>query len=310
MQNADKVEALFRKLHEESVTFYEDERIRATQHLERLFAGRTGHPTIAKALFPDLKPDRAALAAEVEREKYALHQRLKSVEVEFGSRPRTNSKDRFRTSILFNNGAHLSVPIFAAGLMADDNSQFENLAGERGNPWILPHNPSEVNIKVRASGLGDYYFFDPWGPTFQTLSTAQVDLWFVFWPDRSALWRLTAIVDLFGFYYLRANDSWYDSKWTRAKLTARIGAYQYFWSGVKSFTLLDRDEENVDEGRIFDDGGWFDTQTILRVGDPVFFIVRLELTAHPQGYGSYSEINFSDGSANYIKPLILLASPV
>jgi hypothetical protein len=309
MNNQDQIEVLFRKLHNESVSRYEDDRRKAAEDAQRVFHNLSERAADIKLMIPELTVDQSALTKATEREKTSLNKRLEVVGHQFSTRQRVDAHSGLRRSILASNPAQISAPIFAVGLMADDHSQFEKLAGERGNPWILPSNPAQVNIKVRQIGMGDYFFFAPGGPTLTPVTT-YVDLWFLFWPDKSALWRLTAVVDLFGYYYLRSNDSWYDDKWTKAQVIARAGAYQYFWSGVKSFTLLDRNESNIDEGRLFDDGGWFDTEAFLRVGDPVFFLVQIQLVGHTHGNGCYSEVNFSDGEANYIQPLILLANPL
>jgi len=41
----------------------------------------------------------------------------------------------------------------------------------------------------------------------------------------------------------------------------------------------------------------------------VFLRVRLTIFADAYGSGAWSEINFKDGAANYIKPLLLVVSP-
>ena len=78
---------------------------------------------------------------------------------------------------------------------------------------------------------------------------------------------------------------------------------------MKPFTLLNRDEDNIDKAYLIDNGGGFDTQAVLRANDPTWFLVRLELSVEAEGDGSYAEVNFSDGVANFIRPLVLFAWP-
>src|ERR1700730_2917971 len=157
MQNADQIEVLFRKLHEESASRYEDNRRRAAEDTQRAFHNRSDRAD-TKLIIPELRIDQSVLAKVTEREKAALNERLESIGKDLGNRKRDHAHDRVRRSILATNPPQASAPIFAVGLMADDLSQFENLAGERGNPWILPSNPAQVNIKVRQVGSGDCLF--------------------------------------------------------------------------------------------------------------------------------------------------------
>ena len=306
MHEDTKVQTTFRN-HNDSVHSYEESQRKSIEHWERRAKNREHRVTNIASIFPELRIDRSALEAAMEWEKTQLDQRLTTIRAEFSSRSR-EADHASRNSFLFRDTKRLTIPLFAATLMADDHDQFKHIKGERGNPWIMPDNPSEVNVKVSSTGMGDAFVL--WGgPTFNTLRTAQVDLWFLFWPDVSALWNLTAVIDLFGYYYLRANDETLTSKWARAKVTAHTGVYQYFWSGVRQFGLLDKEDDNIDEGFLFDRDGWFDTSGFLRANDPAVFRLRLDLSVEAKGAGSYAEVNFSDGSANFIKPLVLLAGP-
>ena len=55
----------------------------------------------------------------------------------------------------------------------------------------------------------------------------------------------------------------------------------------------------------FDRTFFIDIQAPLRAGDPVVVTARSEIVAGASGSGSYAELNFADGSANFIQPLSL-----
>lgn len=199
-----------------------------------------------------------------------------------------------------------SATVYAATLLASDPANLEGNAGQRGNPWILPFNPGQVRIKARnwGQGWGCYDFGPTYGP-----SRASAAFWFAFIPDRTAMWNLLALVNLNGFYILTANDDWWDCKHAEAHVEADMDVFQYYWNGTKRFPLLNLSADNINAARLFDEAGNFDYQAGLRAGDFAFVKVTISLSVHAQGGGSYSEVNFSDGTANFLEPLILFAWP-
>src|SRR5574341_2622299 len=197
-----------------------------------------------------------------------------------------------------------SATVYAATLLASDPANLEGNAGQRGNPWILPFDPSKVKIKARnrGQGWGCYDFGPTYGP-----SRASATFWFAFIPDRTARWNLLALVNWDGFYNLTANDDWRDCKHAEASVDAEMDVFQYYWNGTRRFSVLNLGADNINEARLIDEAGNFDYHAGLRAGDLAFVKVTISLTVYAQGGGSYSEVNFSDGTANFLEPLILVA---
>ena len=117
---------------------------------------------------------------------------------------------------------------------------------------------------------------------------------------------MTAVFAFHGFYVLRSDDSWYNCRNAKVKLTMSMNAHQYVDIGKKSFPpLIDRDEDNVEEVTTYDRTNFFDYTTVLKAGDPVIVTVSGTLDANARGGGAYAELNFEAGTANYIGPLLL-----
>ncbi len=181
--------------------------------------------------------------------------------------------------------------VYAATLLAKDHTNLTGNPGEQGNPWVLPWNPGRVKVKAAETGLNNWGCPDL-GPS-QGPGHTQAVFWFVFTPDRTAMWNLLALIDLYGFYILRANDEWWNCKDSWVSVEAIMDVYQYYWNGQKHFPLLHIDAGNINVAQLYDDAGQFDYQVGLRAGDLAFVRVITSIGVYAQGGGSYSEVNFS-----------------
>ena len=135
-------------------------------------------------------------------------------------------------------------------------------------------------------------------------------VWFTFVPNRTARWELSPIFVFHGFYIMRADDGIFTCKFSAVEMEAKIDIFQYFWKGPKTYKLIDEDKDDVDTVGFFDRTEWIWDTTILRSGDPVWVKVDVSVDAIASGGGSYAEINFSDGAANYIEPLLMTTQTV
>jgi hypothetical protein len=127
----------------------------------------------------------------------------------------------------------------------------------------------------------------------------------------TAPWNLVPLVEFHGFYYLAANKDWWNCKDARVNLDVWVDVYQYYWNGQLHVSLLNEDEDGGVRYGSYDDSPQLYYRAFLRAdgGYYVFVKVWIELLAHPYGGGTYCEINFQDGTANYINPLVLFAWP-
>ncbi len=207
----------------------------------------------------------------------------------------------------FSGSNHHSIPVYASRILLDKKSEVAGIPGEHGNPWVLPWNPDKVQVSQSASS--NQYGLCGWAQAY--VPPTVVDFWFAFLADTTGLWNFLALVDSFGYYLLNANRGFLLCRDSRVKVSASVNVYQYFWFVEKNFPILDEDSDTGFKYGFIEESGEYDFQAFLRA-DPdyyVFLLVTMTIDADAYGSGSWSEINFKDGEANYIKPLLLVAYP-
>jgi hypothetical protein len=138
--------------------------------------------------------------------------------------------------------------------------------------------------------------------------------WYVFTPDSRSTWTIWPFTSLDGFYLMYADDGFFSCKYADVEVRIEMDVYQYFWHGAKQETLLNRREDNIDVGQRFDRNHYFDYRTALAPGsgaweDNAFVYVKVSILTDTSGGGSYAELNFAAGSANYVEPIALIAFP-
>ena len=117
---------------------------------------------------------------------------------------------------------------------------------------------------------------------------------------------MLAVLAFHGFYILRSDDGIFTSKWAKVFLNAEMNVRQYVDVGLKSFpALIAEERDNADAVFTYDRTHFFDYTTVLKEGDPVTATVTVLPRAAAAGNGSYAELNFKAGTANYIEPLFL-----
>jgi hypothetical protein len=164
---------------------------------------------------------------------------------------------------------------------------------------VLPVDPSRIKIKDESSGSG-------WGwEATAHHPVPPADVVFTFIPDQNAHYLLTARFAFHGFYVLKADDGFFTSKDANVTLDFSLDTYQFVDRGPKSFTIIDLEGDNIDEFENYDNVLSFTDTQELRQGEPVVVTASITVNAGASGSGSYAEINFADGDANYIAPQYL-----
>jgi hypothetical protein len=133
---------------------------------------------------------------------------------------------------------------------------------------------------------------------------------FAFVPASTATYEMTAAIAFHGFYILRSDDGFFTCKEAIVKLNAQMNVHQYADTAWHDFPLLNIVKQNTDEITTYDRTHFLDYTTGLRMGDPVVVTVKGTVEALGHGGGSYAELNFRDGTANYIEPLFLSVQKV
>lgn len=240
---------------------------------------------------------------EEELDEYLDHVRPSLADREFDGAANRRAM-HVREAAAQESGAILTTP-YAGLVLAPEAKWLEGIEGKLGNPWILPDNPDLVNLwqSSKGSGLGNCLS----GPDFTQDNVLRYDVWFQFVPDETAIWELTALISYSGFWIMRADDGYFSCKYSGLRLETSLYVYQYFLMGPERLVLLDKKDSHVQRHELFDETPFQWTTVSLKAGDPVWVLARIEMVAFAHGSGSYAEINFSDGSANFIRPWLVSA---
>ncbi len=175
----------------------------------------------------------------------------------------------------------------------------EDIEGERGNPWVRPHNPSRMNLSDSDSGAGT-----GWGcGAHGGLPSTRAFVLYRFNPNRSGTWHVMPRIDFAGFYRYHANDKIYNCKSVSVRLDVDVRARQYgnWHSQIANYRIFKKGGSNVNNYGMEDNAYGFPMIEHLRA-DPCWIAARITLDADARGNGSWAEINFKSGSANYINP--------
>jgi hypothetical protein len=236
------------------------------------------------------------LKREQAKEAQALAAYLAEVRPPFLARPgfqADDGKDRALLATRFPAGA-VWVPPY--GVFAPPGQGSSAIT----SGWVFS-DASYLRIKDQVTGSG-------WTPAWDAVAVPPPiphDVLFTFIPAETGSYNLNAVFAFHGFYVLKANSGFLENAFAEVSIDLQLGAYQYVdqWQSFPS--PLDISKSNTDEFDSYDRTLFFDSTVPLRQGDPVVVTARIAIQAVANDGGSYAEINFFDGSANYIQPLFL-----
>lgn len=182
------------------------------------------------------------------------------------------------------------VPAWAAVYSSKDAD--DKLAGGTGTD--IP-NPTIVDAWCWASGAGNGWFGSGAGQ-YRVI----VDWGYWYRVPSTKFYGITTHDVFRGYYIVRAFDDWWISAYSRAIVTMRTNVWQYNWKGWSGVNVLDIGGDNINVNQRFDTDRHFYATALLAGGDWAFILSRIELYVYARAGGSYSELNFAAGSANYL----------
>jgi hypothetical protein len=301
MSTPEQVERQFRKLHEEAVKEYDKALQSLSGRNDRLQEISRAKEAKRQAFLRSIGASVEQLEEDQRKDEERLETFLSEARPPLLSRPHSPTRDRemhaLRAATCGESG-HLIVPPYAASVMAPEAHLIAEIEGERGNPWVLPVNPALINISTSSQGSGFGCLAEATVPTEYTV-------YFYFVPQQTAQYSLTAVFAFHGFYILQSDDDWLSCKKAGVTLDTQMNAYQYYYEGWETFSLLDLSGDNIDEVEFYDLTKFFAYSAFFKAGDPVYTLAKVRLTAYAKGAGSAAELSFSGGTANYISPLFL-----
>ena len=128
--------------------------------------------------------------------------------------------------------------------------------------------------------------------------TLVMDWWFTYNAPQNRNYAHTIWVPFHGFYILYADDGFWDSKETHARIDISAVGYQYNYKATGSANVFDLGSSNINVNDRFD--GWRTMYYSDLLGaDQAYLRVSAAFYVYARGGGSTAQLNFSDGNANY-----------
>jgi hypothetical protein len=156
------------------------------------------------------------------------------------------------------------------------------------------YNPGNIDLWVTCNGSGSGIF-----GTGACSGTLVMDWWFTYKAPEDRNYGHTIWVPFHGFYILYSDDGFWDSKEAHARIDLSAVGYQYNYKGTGSTNVFDLDSQNINVNDRID--GWHTMYYSDLLGaDQAYLRVSASFYVYARGGGSTSQLNFSDGSANYM----------
>lgn len=185
--------------------------------------------------------------------------------------------------------------LMPAALVATVTPYYAVLHGSDGSVYWQGYNPGNIDLSDQAWGNGSGLFGTGAGSF-----TVYLDWWFNFRPPDTR-WYSHYIYTLYhGFYIVRADDGWWDSKEATVRIDQSAIGYQYNYKALANMNVLSVSSQNIDVNYRLDSWRYQYYSDQLGGGDLAYLRVSASFYVYARGGGSYAELNFSDGVANYM----------
>ena len=156
------------------------------------------------------------------------------------------------------------------------------------------YNPGNIDLWLACNGSGSGIF-----GTGACSGTLVMDWWFTYRAPVNRNYGHTIWVPFHGFYILYSDDGFWDSKEAHARIDLSAVGYQYNYKATGSTNVFDMDSQNINVNDRFD--GWRTMYYSDLLGaDQAYLRVSASFYVYARGGGSTSQLNFSDGNANYM----------
>ena len=153
----DNVERLFRALHEEAVKEYDDTLHQVKAQNARIEKVSKVQEKRRQDLLRSIGANVDQLEKDQRNDVEALKTYLDEVRPSLISRPSIRAqetKEHALRAATLGEAGHAILRPYAASVMAPEASMIADIEGERGNPWVFPTNPGQINIQ-RTRGAAE-----------------------------------------------------------------------------------------------------------------------------------------------------------
>lgn len=171
---------------------------------------------------------------------------------------------------------------------------YGTLHGSDGSVYWQGYNPGTIDASCYANGSGSGIFGTGAGSF-----TVYMDWWFTYNAPENRNYAHTVQVPFNGFYIVRADDGWFDSKEAKVNISLSASGYQYNYKPTVTNNVLSVSDDNINVNDRFD--GWRTMYYSDLLGaDRAYLLVTAALYVYARGGGSTAQLNFADGNANYL----------
>jgi hypothetical protein len=217
--------------------------------------------------------------------------------------PKTEQRTRehLLRSTFYSRSGFTQASLIGADLFVPDMKHLKGIQGVLGNPSVW------LQDKVLFKDLSAISTGDGWGCWASGhVPYAHELVWSYVWvPPKTGNYKIVAQIDYHGFYIIRADDRWYNCKKASLNAYTDIEAIQYFPKGKIEHRIIDLEDDNISQSGFVSGSKVWSFTDYFGGGDPVWFVIGFYIDVNARGGGSYSELNFANGNANYIRAPIV-----
>lgn len=179
---------------------------------------------------------------------------------------------------------------------------YGTLHGSDGSVYWQGYNPGNIDASCYANGAGSGIFGTGAGSF-----SVYMDWWFTFNAPENRNYAQTVYVPFNGFYIVRADDGWFDSKQANVNISLSATGYQYNYKPTGTANVLSVGSDNINVNDRFD--GWRTMYYSDLLGaDRAYLLVTAKLYVYARGGGSTAQLDFASGNANYLGvPLVYVS---
>jgi hypothetical protein len=215
--------------------------------------------------------------------------------------PKGNKDELVKLLSEYKNGVG-KLRAYPANLLAEADA--DAITEDATHGWILPDNSSQLNLSAQSSGRGS-----------GLLNEINADqdfgiVTFTFVPDSDGFWSFCPIIRFEGIFKTYANDTRWTSRFAYVYTDITVEVNQYTPTPPKTWSVIYRGGYNTNAREFIELTEFFDMPPqLIKANDPVTVTVYISVMTACRGT-SYAEIDFSEGTRNFIAPVVMLSGPV
>ena len=292
-----EMEEEFRAFRKSRIDKYESDLERAKANWKIQDKEREKLSQERRASLSEIGIDTKKLDAKEKAEDKRLEKFLQKVRPQFVDREPefdVRLREQALRAAFFSRFGWSQAHLLGADRLTKDIASLDGVEGEVSNPAVWLYDAEKLTLSEKRVGKGS-------GCAHPGLYFDETLDWYYTWiPPKSGHYAILAGQDYHGFYILEANKGLFDCKRASVSAYAKLHLYQYFGRGTKKQVVIDKEGQNISEsGFLYGSSVWSFTE-YLGGGDQVSILISFDVCAEARGSGSYAEINFAEGKANYV----------